>query len=91
VAILQVGPDEAGDLVKRIQGAVGKHDFMIAGSTVSVGISVGWACFGVDGHTFDELLIGADRSMYADKARRKSAISPPGQSARLHHDYNRIM
>jgi diguanylate cyclase (GGDEF)-like protein/putative nucleotidyltransferase with HDIG domain len=91
VAILQVGPDEAGDLVKRIQAAVDKHDFGIAGSTVAVGISVGWACFGVDGHTFDELLIGADRSMYADKARRKSAISPPGQSAKLHHDYNRIM
>jgi diguanylate cyclase (GGDEF)-like protein len=91
VAILQVGPDEAGDLVKRIQGAIDRHDFVFAGLHVSVGVSVGWSCFGLDGHTFDELLIGADRSMYADKARRKAVLASPAQSGRLQPDYNRIM
>ena len=40
-----------------------------------IGISVGWACFGPDGDSIDELLLAADRAMYADKLRRKSVGS----------------
>jgi GGDEF domain-containing protein len=44
---------------------------------MSVGISIGWASFGVDGDTLDELLLAADRAMYNDKLRRKAALTEP--------------
>ena len=36
---------------------------------------MGAASFGVDGETLDELLLAADRAMYADKARRKTLFA----------------
>ena len=75
VAILQVGSDEVNDLIHRIQKEVDKYDFRIVDSTVSVGLSVGWGTFGNDGETLDELLLAADRAMYADKAKRKAMLS----------------
>jgi diguanylate cyclase (GGDEF)-like protein/putative nucleotidyltransferase with HDIG domain len=80
VAILAVGPEEVQELAMRIQRAVDKHDFSFGNNNLYVGISVGWACFGIDGNTLDELLLAADRSMYANKARRKSV---PAQSDKL--------
>jgi GGDEF domain-containing protein len=38
-------------------------------------MSVGCSSFGVDGETVDELLLAADRAMYADKARRKAVFA----------------
>ena len=75
VAILQVGSDEVNELIHRIQREVDKYDFRIVDSTVSVGLSVGWGSFGNDGETLDELLLAADRAMYADKAKRKATLS----------------
>jgi len=75
VAILQVGPDEADELSRRVQKAVDKHHFGFAGSKLTVGMSIGWACFGTDGDTIDALLLCADRAMYADKAKRKNAFA----------------
>ncbi|HMG33926.1 MAG TPA: diguanylate cyclase [Blastocatellia bacterium] len=80
VAVLQVGTDEVEELARRIQTAVDRHQFGFAGSKVSVGVSVGWACFGHDGDTIDTLLLAADRAMYADKAKRKAAFN---QDARI--------
>jgi diguanylate cyclase (GGDEF)-like protein/putative nucleotidyltransferase with HDIG domain len=80
VAILQIGPEEVQELAMRIQRVVDKHDFSFGNNNLYVGMSVGWACFGTDGDTLDELLLAADRSMYANKARRKSF---PAQSDRL--------
>jgi hypothetical protein len=39
---------------------------------------VGWAGFGTEGDSIDELLLAADRAMYANKTRRKASglISP---------------
>jgi hypothetical protein len=37
-----------------------------------IGMSIGYACFGVDGGTLDELLLMADRGMYLNKCKRKS-------------------
>jgi diguanylate cyclase (GGDEF)-like protein/putative nucleotidyltransferase with HDIG domain len=75
VGIMQVGPDEAIELAHRIQRAVSRHEFGFKGSKMTVGVSLGWACFGADGSTLDELLLAADRAMYADKARRKTALA----------------
>lgn len=75
VAILQVSQEEVLELSQRIQRAVDRHDFVFAGSKFFIGLSVGCASFGVDGETLDELLLAADRAMYADKARRKSQFA----------------
>jgi diguanylate cyclase (GGDEF)-like protein/putative nucleotidyltransferase with HDIG domain len=74
VAILQVGPDEVAELVGRIQKAIDRQDFGFGGSNIFIGISAGWATFGIDGDTLDELLLAADRAMYTDKAKRKSLV-----------------
>jgi diguanylate cyclase (GGDEF)-like protein/putative nucleotidyltransferase with HDIG domain len=71
VAILQVGADEAKEMVHRIQRALERHDFRFGRTDLSVGISAGFACFNSDGSTLDELLLAADRAMYSDKMSRK--------------------
>jgi diguanylate cyclase (GGDEF)-like protein/putative nucleotidyltransferase with HDIG domain len=73
VAIFQAGPEEIREVAERLQKAVDKRDFVLGNAKVCVGMSVGWACFGMDGTTLDELLLTADRAMYADKVRRKAA------------------
>jgi len=75
VAILQVGQEEVQELSQRIQRAIDHHDFGFQGSKLFLGLSVGAATFGVDGETLDELLLAADRAMYADKARRKTLFA----------------
>ena len=75
VAVLQVGQEEVQELSQRIQRAIDHHDFGFRGSKLFLGLSVGAASFGVDGETLDELLLAADRAMYADKARRKTLFA----------------
>jgi diguanylate cyclase (GGDEF)-like protein/putative nucleotidyltransferase with HDIG domain len=75
VAILQVSQDEAQELSQRLQLAIDRHDFGFAGSKLFIGVSVGWATFGLDGETLDELLLAADRAMYSNKARRKALFA----------------
>jgi len=75
VALVQAGAGDVRDLIQRLQNAVDNYRFGIDGSSVSIGMSVGWAFFGADGDSIDELLIAADRAMYADKARRKTIIT----------------
>jgi diguanylate cyclase (GGDEF)-like protein/putative nucleotidyltransferase with HDIG domain len=77
VAVIQAGQEDAQEASFRIQKALDRHDFAIPNSKLFVGISIGWACFGADGYTLDELLLAADRAMYADKTRRKTML---GQS-----------
>jgi diguanylate cyclase (GGDEF)-like protein/putative nucleotidyltransferase with HDIG domain len=75
VAILHVGPDEAQELAQRLQRTIDRRDFGFAGAKLFIGMSVGWANFGADGETVDELLLAADRAMYADKAKRKAIFA----------------
>ena len=75
VAILQVSQEEVEELSGRIQRAIDRHDFGFAGSKLFIGMSIGFASFGADGETLDELLLAADRAMYADKARRKALFA----------------
>jgi len=57
----------------------------------AIGLSVGWACFGADGESIDELLLAADRAMYADKLRRKSVVSISEDSEQPHPEQCRVM
>ena len=75
VAILQVSQDEAQELSQRLQLVIDRHDFGFSGSKLFIGVSVGWAAFGLDGETLDELLLAADRAMYSNKARRKALFA----------------
>ncbi|MEK6411012.1 MAG: HD domain-containing phosphohydrolase [Acidobacteriota bacterium] len=75
IALAQIEAIEVRALVHRIQQAVDDRTFGTNGSSVFAGISVGWACFGADGESIDELLLSADRAMSADKLRRKAVVS----------------
>jgi diguanylate cyclase (GGDEF)-like protein/putative nucleotidyltransferase with HDIG domain len=83
VILAQSVPDEAMELARRLQRAVEAHDFGFDGSGVSLGASIGWACFGADGDTLDELLIAADRAMYANKCNRRVERSNAIEAAAL--------
>jgi diguanylate cyclase (GGDEF)-like protein/putative nucleotidyltransferase with HDIG domain len=78
VALAHIGTIEARDLIQRLQQAVDTYRFGSNGSSSSIGVSIGWACFGADGESFDELLLAADRAMYVDKLRRKAALALSG-------------
>ena len=75
VAVLNIGSEEVHELIRRIQRAVEKYEFLIDGNVQYIGLSVGWASFSRDGETLDELLLAADRSMYSDKAKRKAIMA----------------
>jgi diguanylate cyclase (GGDEF)-like protein len=78
VLILQIPTDQAPDVVRRLQRIVETYDFRLKTPNTFSGISAGWACFGLDGTTLDELLLTADRRMHTDKARRRGLISETG-------------
>jgi diguanylate cyclase (GGDEF)-like protein len=75
VALVQATSKEVFEMVTRLQRAIDQHSFSNHNAAVYLGISVGWACFGTDGDTLDELLLTADRTMYANKLKRKAALS----------------
>jgi diguanylate cyclase (GGDEF)-like protein/putative nucleotidyltransferase with HDIG domain len=91
VALVQTGAIEVREVVRRLQRAVDNHRLGTDGSSLSIGISVGWACFGADGESIDELLLAADRAMYADKLRRKAVVSSSEDSGPPHLDQYHVM
>jgi diguanylate cyclase (GGDEF)-like protein/putative nucleotidyltransferase with HDIG domain len=71
VAILHVSPEEAKETVQRIQSTVEGYKFWANNATFFIGVSAGFSSYGVDGTTLDELILSADRDMYANKIKRK--------------------
>jgi diguanylate cyclase (GGDEF)-like protein/putative nucleotidyltransferase with HDIG domain len=60
---------------ERVRAAVEAQKFAVrTGKTVSVGVSIGVACFPDHGETTEELLTEASRKMQRDKHRRKSVL-----------------
>ena len=60
-------------IAERIRRAVSEHKFSVrTGRTVSVGVSLGVACFPNNGETTEELLTFASRNMQRDKHTRKN-------------------
>jgi diguanylate cyclase (GGDEF)-like protein len=90
VAIVRAGPDEVPELIERLQQAVEKHNFGFSNTGIFLGISIGWACYGTDGSTLDELLLAADRQMYGNKFRRKAAYAQ-SDSEQADATYSQIM
>ncbi len=59
------------DLCGRIREAVGRFGTKAPGGVARVGVSIGSAAYPADGETFDQLIIAADKAMYAEKGKRK--------------------
>jgi len=64
------------DLVARIQRCVEGNAINLNGVDIRVGASIGYAMYGRDGRTLDELMRIADEGMYHNKALRKRQIRP---------------
>jgi diguanylate cyclase (GGDEF)-like protein len=81
VILAQAIPEEAPNIVRRIQQTIDTHEFSCTKAGKSLGISIGYACYGLDGNTLDELLLAADREMYNNKFCRKTngAQAQPAQ------------
>jgi diguanylate cyclase (GGDEF)-like protein len=64
---------QAAERAREIQKAVETLAFQAApGSELRLGISVGWAIYPRDGHSYVALAKQADRRMYQNKSARKS-------------------
>lgn len=77
VAIVpETSAEEVEDLCDRMEKAV--FDFMLPvdeDKCARVGISIGSACYPNHGETLDEVVVAADKAMYAVKAARKKKIA----------------
>jgi diguanylate cyclase (GGDEF)-like protein len=91
VVLVRMGAIDVRQLVQRLQRTVEHCRFDTSGSSTFAGVSVGWACFGADGESVDELLLAANRAMFAEKLRRKALISMPEDSDQLPLDHCRVM
>ncbi len=71
--IPETSADEVVDLCDRIEKAVTEFRLPIEGSDIapSVGVSLGASGYPKNGETFDQLIVAADKVMYARKANRK--------------------
>jgi two-component system cell cycle response regulator len=74
VAIVpDVAPDQVEELRERIEELVSAFGIEVRSQgRARVGISVGSAVYGKDGHTLDQLLVAADQAMYRAKSIHKS-------------------
>lgn len=81
VAIIpETSDEEIKDLCERMEKAVSEFALAIDGETFAqVGVSLGAACFPKDGETLDQIIIAADKKMYAVKAVRKRAAEKEAQ------------
>lgn len=61
---------EAGVLAERLRASVADYD-KCAGATISLGV----ACYPVDGKDYDSLVANADRALYVSKDRGKNVVT----------------
>jgi len=59
------------DVCRRVEQSVSDFKLPVGDDVAQVGVSIGWATYPYSGQAFDQLLIAADREMYATKSRRK--------------------
>jgi diguanylate cyclase (GGDEF)-like protein len=85
---------DVSELCRRIEIAVKEFSLKVSDeASASVGISIGAASYPSEGVTFDEMIVAADKGMYATKSRHKSGeIAPdPGTIVRkVDHSFKPI-
>jgi diguanylate cyclase (GGDEF)-like protein/putative nucleotidyltransferase with HDIG domain len=76
VAIVpDVAAEHVEDLRERIERTVSNFSIEVRGQgRARVGVSVGWAVYGCDGETLDQLVMAADEAMYRAKSSHKAII-----------------
>src|SRR5262249_26680362 len=80
VILAQAVPEEVPNIARRLQQTIDNHEFSCTRAGKPIGVSIGYACYGIDGNTLDELLLTADRGMYSNKFDRKSSKIEPRQT-----------
>jgi diguanylate cyclase (GGDEF)-like protein/putative nucleotidyltransferase with HDIG domain len=83
VAIVQeLGGSQVDELRQRIEHAVCAFSLHVRGNNrARVGISIGTANFGAEGHSLDQLLVAADQAMYRTKSAHKLNKLTAGQES----------
>jgi diguanylate cyclase (GGDEF)-like protein len=77
IALLPYAEESSiNDLIARIQKYLEAYSIILNGQKVHVGASIGYAIYGRDGHTLDELMRVADEGMYRNKALRQQQSKP---------------
>lgn len=73
VAIVpETSHEDIDDLCRRIERAVSEFSLPLTdGKFATVGVSLGSACYPNHGETLDQIIVSADKAMYAIKASRK--------------------
>ena len=64
-------PEDVADLCQRIESAVNNFSLPTGDGVARVGVSLGSSGYPKSGDTFDEIIVAADKAMYADKSSRK--------------------
>jgi diguanylate cyclase (GGDEF)-like protein len=68
-------------LAERIQRAIEGFEYKLRdGKSVTLGISVGVACYPEDGASVEELMAQSDRYMYENKKTRRTAPAKSGRA-----------
>jgi diguanylate cyclase (GGDEF)-like protein len=91
VALLQGDPEDNIEMARQIQRTIDKHDFGFATSNIFIGMSIGYANYGGQVRTLDEMLVQATCAMSADKANRKNVPSGPLAMKSVHLDQYKVM
>jgi diguanylate cyclase (GGDEF)-like protein len=75
----------ANMIIERVRSAVEAQKYSVrTGKTVEIGISIGVACFPIDGETTEQLFTAAARNMQNDKHARKLVPTLSGTSNGAH-------
>src|SRR5207253_6334128 len=87
IVVLQgAGPAEAVAMGRRLQEAVENYDPGLVHARLGplrLGVSIGYACYPIDGYDCATLLASADTHMYNDKTERELGRLAAGGSAAI--------
>jgi diguanylate cyclase (GGDEF)-like protein len=67
-------PEDITEVCRRIESAVTEFALPAGDGIARVGISLGSSGYPEHGATFDEVIVAADKAMYADKSNRKRLL-----------------
>jgi diguanylate cyclase (GGDEF)-like protein len=80
VILPQTGEEGAATVAERLRSAIEEHAFPLAGLG-AITVSVGMACFPMDGVTSSHLIAAADRALYRAKREGRNRVERPVREA----------
>ncbi len=79
-----------GDLIHRIQTHLETYQFRINGLDLHVGASIGYAVFGRDGRSLEDMMRVADLAMYRNKASRSRVVKARFKNKKAHQSVEEV-